>query len=117
MNFALNLFRRAEQWIFEEYMRQLEREEEESMSEEVVFCPICLKTALEKKAEFINCKHCDIYFPTLLSLQDFKDKLTDITETHMLQCTKQPVFTVMPNTSIVELFICCESCNTFSQVY
>ncbi|XP_043471986.1 RPA-interacting protein-like [Leptopilina heterotoma] len=106
-----------EQWIFEEYCRQLEREEEESMSEEVVFCPICLKTALVKVAEFINCKKCDIYFPTLLSLTEFKDKLSKVTDDHMLHCTKPPIFTVMPDSSVVELFICCETCHSFSPVY
>lgn len=105
-----------EQWIVEEYNRELEKEEGERLSQDVVFCPICQKTALQKSSGFIKCDSCFIQFSTEMNLEDFQKKMLNFANDHMLKCNKRPVFTVMPYNDIAELYLACESCDSFISI-
>lgn len=105
-----------EQWIVEEYCRELQAEEER-LSEEVVFCPICLTTVLQEIPGFITCSSCKIKFPAQTSLVDFHNKILESANVHSLKCIQRPIFTILPSNDKLELFLTCEICSSFSSVF
>ncbi|XP_033225260.1 uncharacterized protein LOC117178116 [Belonocnema kinseyi] len=105
-----------EQWIFEEYCKDLQCEEEH-MEEEVVFCPACQKNALEELPGFIFCSYCNLKLPAQISLANFKSRIEASANFHSSQCIRKPEFTVFSFNNNIALYLACQACSSFSPVF
>uniref|UniRef100_A0A224XP19 RPA-interacting protein C-terminal domain-containing protein n=1 Tax=Panstrongylus lignarius TaxID=156445 RepID=A0A224XP19_9HEMI len=107
-----------DKWIIEEYEKVLAEEEALYNFEwdNEVICPLCEKAVLRLSDNgSIKCKKCIAEFPKVPSLMYFRDNITSVLTTHQEECDDIAQFALIPDGSIVCLFLLCHTCGFFLQ--